>query len=108
MPKTSRNKPARSLYSIHPGVAMMQQWVQELPQKTGRSLEEWVRFIKRSGPATEKERRDWLKKEHGLGTNTAWWLAERAEADGLASAEDDPETYLQAAEAYVEAMFAGG
>jgi hypothetical protein len=108
MPQTSKKKPAKSLYSVHPGVAMMQQWIQELPQKTGKSLEEWVRFINASGPATEKERREWLKTEHGLGTNTAWWLAERADTGRQGSWDDDPETYLAAAEEYVEAMFAGG
>jgi hypothetical protein len=87
---------------------MVQQWIKDLPQKTGRSLEDWLRLVKQSGPATEKERREWLKKEYGLGTNTAWWLAERAGGDGRATADDDPALYLQAAEEFVEAMFAGG
>ena len=30
----------------------------------------------------EKERRDWLKAEHRLGTNTAWWIAERSVGKG--------------------------
>jgi hypothetical protein len=95
----------RNLYSVHPGVAMVQKWMEELPAKTGKSLDEWLKFIKKHGPKTEKERRDWLKQEHGLGTNSAWWLAERAEGKG---AEDsDPDAYLKAAEEYVEKMFAG-
>ncbi|MFS8086358.1 MAG: DUF4287 domain-containing protein [Acidobacteriota bacterium] len=36
-----------------------------MKQKTGRSLEEWLRFIKKEGPPTEQERRDWLKLNHG-------------------------------------------
>jgi hypothetical protein len=105
MPRPAK-KPARtSLYSVHPGVAMVQKWIAELPQKTGRSLDDWIQLIKQSGPPTEKERRDWLKKEYGLGTNSAWWLAERA--DGKGTEEDDPETYLISAERNVEAMFAG-
>lgn len=48
----------------------------------------------------------WLKTEHGLGTNTAWWLAERA--DGKGEESGDPEAYLKAAEQYVEDMFSGG
>jgi Domain of unknown function (DUF5655)/Domain of unknown function (DUF4287) len=103
MPKTSRK--AESLYSVHPGVAMVQKWVTELPQKTGRSLEQWIKLIKKSGPRTEKERREWLKTEHGMGTNSAWWIAERAE--GKTSELDDPDAYLKAAAGYVEAMFAG-
>jgi len=84
---------------------MTQKWVADLPPKTGRTLEEWVRLVKESGPATEKERRDWLKEKHKLGTNTAWWIAERAEGKELESS--DPEAYLNAAEEYVEAMFGG-
>lgn len=101
-------KPARgkSLYSVHPGVAMTQKWVAELKGKTGRSLEEWLALIKKEGPATEAERRDWLKKKHGLGTNSAWWLAERSVGKG--GEVDSEEAYLHAAETYVDEMFAGG
>lgn len=94
-----------SLYSVHPSVAMVQKWVETLPAKTGRSLDEWLAFIQREGPPTEKERRAWLKNDHRLGTNTAWWLAERAAGKGLE--DSDPELYLQAAEKYVQEMFAG-
>ena len=96
---------AKSIYGVHPGVAMVQKAIQDLPAKTGRSLEEWIKFIKKSGPKTEKERREWLKSEHGLGTNYAWWLAERAEGKG--EEDGDPEAYLRAAEGYVERMFTG-
>ncbi len=96
----------KSIYSVHPGVLMTQKWVAELKQKTGRSLDEWLRFVKKSGPKTEPERRGWLKQEHGMGTNSAWWIAEHAEGKGTES--DDPETYLAAAEGYVEQMFSGG
>jgi hypothetical protein len=98
-------KSAPSLYSVHPGVAMVQDWVAGLPAKTGRSLEEWIELVQKSGPPGEKDRRDWLKKEHGLGTNGAWWIAERAEGKGLE--DGDPVAYLKAAEEYVAAMFAG-
>jgi hypothetical protein len=84
---------------------MMQKWIRDLPEKTGRSLEEWIEFTRKSGPATEKERREWLKAEHRLGTNSARCIAERA--DGKGTEEDTPEGYLQAAEQYVEAMFLG-
>jgi hypothetical protein len=96
---------AESPYDVHPGVAMVRDWIDKLPEKTGRSLEQWLRLIKESGPPTEKERREWLKKEYQLGTNSAWWLAERAEGKGTEDA--DPEAYLRAAIGYVEAMYAG-
>lgn len=84
---------------------MTQNWVATLREKTGRSLEEWLRFIQESGLETEKERRDWLKNEHKLGTNSAWWLAERSVGKG--GEEDTPEAYLAQALMYVDEMFAG-
>jgi hypothetical protein len=96
--------PRKRLYSPHPSIAMAQKWVAELPAKTGRSLDEWLRFIVKEGPATEPERRAWLKEGHGLGSNAAWWLAERSFGKGLE--DSDPALYLQAAERYVEEMFA--
>ncbi len=94
----------KTLYSVHPSVAMIQKWIAELPQKTGKTLDEWMDFIRKKGPANEKARRQWLKDQSGLGTNTAWWLAERASGNTF---EEDAKTYLQAAGQYVEAMFAG-
>lgn len=95
----------KSLYSVHPGVLMVQKWIETLPQKTGHSMEEWLEIVKKEGPPTEKERRAWLKETYKLGTNTAWWLAERA--DGKGWEEDTPEGYLRQADIYVEEMFAG-
>ena len=94
-----------SSYSVHPGVAMVQKWMKELPEKTGRSLEEWLALTQRFGPPTEKERREWLKKEHKLGTNSAVWIAERLE--GKSTEEDSPEVYLKTAAEWVEAQYAG-
>lgn len=94
----------KSLFGVHPGVAMVTKWIDDLPTNTGRSLEEWLKLIHRDAPALEKNRRDWLKEEHGLGTNTAWWLAERSVGKG--GEEDTPEGYLRQAEVYVKEMFA--
>jgi hypothetical protein len=96
----------KSIYSVHPGVFMTQKWITELKQKTGRSLEEWVANIEKSGPKGEKERRAWLKEKHGLGTNVAMGLAERAEGKGKEMG--DPDLYLASAERDVENMFSGG
>lgn len=95
----------KSPYSVHPSIAMVQSWVVSLPQKTGRSLDEWIRLVKKEGPSLEQDRRDWLKANYGLGTNTAWWIAERAIGRSLES--EDPKAYLRAAEGYVAGMFAG-
>ena len=106
MPRTATVPRKKSIYGVHPGVLMTQKWIGELKQKTGRTLEEWLAHIKKAGPKDEKERRAWLKEKHGLGTNTAWWLAERADGKGVESG--DPDLYLESAERDVEKMFSGG
>src|SRR6267142_4550798 len=105
MPKTATMPAKKSIYGVHPGVLMTQKLIAELKQKTGRTLAEWLRLIKKEGPPTEKELRDWLKSKFGLGTNSAWWLAERSFGKG--EELSDPDHYLRAAEEYVEEMFSG-
>jgi len=94
----------QALYDVHPGVAMVQKWVDELKSKTGRSLEEWLTLVKTQGPKDEKSRREWLKTKHKLGTNSAWWIAERADGKGE---DDSPEAYLESAARYVKEQYAG-
>ena len=96
---------ASSPYSVHPGVAQTQKWIKDLPAKTGLSLEEWLELTRKSSARTEQERRDWLKKEHNLGTNSAAWIAGRLE--GKNKEEDSPEAYLKTAAEWVEAQYAG-
>jgi len=95
----------KSIYGVHPGVLATQKWIGELKQKTGRSLDEWIKFIKKEGPPTEAARRDWLKQQHGLGTNSAGWLAERSVGKG--DELGDAASYLKAAEKYVAEMYSG-
>jgi hypothetical protein len=97
----------RPLYDVHPSVKMIEDWVAQLKAKTGRSVQGWVAHIRGKGPRDEAARRDWLKGEHGLGTNAAWWLAERAREDGTGGEEDTPEGYLKAAPAYVDGQYSG-
>jgi uncharacterized protein DUF5655 len=97
-----------NLYSVHPGVAMMQKWIAELKVKTGCSLKEWIKHILVMGPKDEMECRLWLKEKHNLGTNSAWWLTEKALGSSLGMADDSPESYLAACPGYVDAMYAGG
>jgi hypothetical protein len=94
-----------TIYSVHPSVAYTRRILDNLPDKTGRSLEEWIRLIEESGPEGEKERREWLKSEHGIGGTTAWLIAELSMGKGAEST--DPNAYLEAATEYVEAMYAG-
>jgi hypothetical protein len=68
-------------------------------------MEEWLALVKKEGPKDEKSRREWLKTKHKMGTNSAWWIAERAEGKG--ALEDTPEAYLKTAVLYVEDQYAG-
>jgi len=96
---------SESPYGVHPGVLMVQKWVGELKEKTGRSLEEWIALAKKEGPKEDKARREWLKTKHKMGTNSAWWISERV--DGKGGEEDSPEAYLKAAVVYVDEQYAG-
>jgi len=92
-------------YSVHPGVQMMVDWVAALKAKTGRDLEQWLKFIRAQGPATEKAAREWLKTALKLGSNTAWWLAERAHNVAPRGWDWDPKAYLKQAIAFVDAQY---
>lgn len=104
MPKTAAAK-SNPTYDVHPGVAMVQKWVAELKPKTGRTLEEWIALVIDEGPEDHSARRKWLTSKHNLGSNSAWWIADRAE--GKSTEEDTPEGYLAAAPKYVDAQYAG-
>ncbi len=91
-------------FDVHPGVAMAQSIIAAMKEKTGRPLEDWLELVGKDGPATEKERREWLKAKHGLGTNYAGFIAEASVGKGEAYS---PEGYLRLAGQYVENLFAG-
>jgi len=50
-----------------------------LPAKTGRSFEEWVRLARTEGPEGRRGKEAWLKREHDLGGATAMFIASEAE-----------------------------
>jgi hypothetical protein len=96
---------SKSGYDVHPSLTMVQNVIANMKEKTGRTLEEWVKFVNASGPKKEEDRRDWLKKVHGLGTNYSWWIAERSVGKG--EEDTDPKAYLKTAEQWVDAMYSG-
>jgi hypothetical protein len=59
---------SKTLYSVHPGVAMAENWVRELKVKAGRSLEEWIVLARKEGLNGDKAWRAWLKTKHNLRT----------------------------------------
>ena len=52
--------PTESMKKIHGMIA-------NLPEKTGRTLDQWIRLVAKSSASTDAERVAWLKREHGLG-----------------------------------------
>ena len=92
-------------YDPHPSVRLVQSVIAGMKQKTGRSIDEWVRLSKNDGPAGQKELTAWLKREHGLGANYASWIADRAA--GKSDATEDAGEYLKHAQDYVDSMYAG-
>jgi hypothetical protein len=86
-------------------VSYAQAIINNLPKTTGKALDEWMALVKKSGPAGEKERREWLKKNYKLGGTTAWMIVDRVEGKG--DDDTDPEAYLKSAVRFVETMYAG-
>ena len=99
---TAKEAKSKSLYDVHPGVAMVQKWIAEMKQKTGRSLEEWIALAKKEGPKEEKARREWLRAKHKLGTNSAGGFPSVSKG----RARRSPEAYLKTAAVYVEEQYA--
>lgn len=61
---------------------MMRAVVANLPEKTGKTLEQWVAILRKSGPAERKEQVAWLKSAHGLGHVTAQVIVANAAGEG--------------------------
>jgi len=93
-----------SPYSVHPAVSYCQAIVDNMPEKTGKSLDQWLTLAKKKKFESEKDCREWLKKEHKLGGTTAGLIAEvwNGRGEDLLSAEN----YLSSAAQYVEDMYA--
>jgi effector-binding domain-containing protein len=103
MSETSAHK--NWTYDPHPSLRKAQSAIAGMEEKTGRSLEEWLRLVKKEAPAGEKEQAAWLKKEHGLGPNYASWIVARA--NGTTEIGEDSDEYVRRAKDYVENMYAG-
>lgn len=99
-----RKAVASSIYSPHPSIQYALNVLAAMAKKTGKNYEEWIRIVQKSGPNTEEARRQWLKEKHGLGTNTAHWIAEMSVGKGRDAIDAD--LYLAAAPKFVEEMYA--
>lgn len=77
---------------------MHERILSNLLEKTGRDAGTWLALIRDAGPASRRDRTNWLKAEHGLGHGTATTLACEADGNGwgtdgdlLAALFADPE-----------------
>jgi predicted transport protein len=71
-----------------------------MPEKTGKTFEEWVKIARAGGPSTAKECYAWLKKEYGLPHLSAQIVADKVSGQGRYEAYEN-------SEALVDAMYAG-
>ena len=81
--------------------AAMDGVVDNMKERTGRSLEEWVALVQESGPdpLDQKAVRAWLRDEHGVLLNTQWAIAMvAAERAGWR---------LPTADEYTDALYSG-
>jgi hypothetical protein len=99
--------PSSRQYSVHPASVMTQEWLVALPQRTGRTIQEWTAIAQSSGLKEKKELAKWLKEEFSFGTNQALWVAEFAlgEEDSIAMSTD--EGYMRAAERWIDEQYSG-
>ena len=80
---------------------MLESLARNLPNRTGKTLEQWARLVKTKGPKTTRERVAWLRKHHSLGGPTAAVIVAKAEGQDLAAP-------YEAGDQLVESMFSGG
>jgi Domain of unknown function (DUF5655)/Domain of unknown function (DUF4287) len=95
MPATRK----QSLYSPHPSLEMEKGYETRLLERTGKTMAQWAEIVRKEGPPTAKEQREWLKTQHGFTTNYAWFVVE--EVEGNRVFDYNPE-------ALVEELFSGG
>ena len=79
---------------------MLEALARNLPNRTGKSLEQWASLVKTKGPKTTRECITWLRTHHSLGGPTAAVIVAKAEGQDLVAS-------YEAADELVEAMFSG-
>lgn len=80
---------------------MMAAVTESMKKRTGRTIEQWVALVKKSGvdPLDQNAVRKWLKSEHDLPQNSRWAIADAA---ARAAGWKRPDV-----EQYIDSQFAG-
>lgn len=64
--------------------------IRNLPEKTGRSIEEWAELVRAEAPdGKRKDRVAWLQSEHGLGHTQASMIVDWVERPEVFEEQDD-------------------
>jgi hypothetical protein len=89
----------KSPYSPHPSIAHWQAMLESLPERTGKTMDEWQALLRKSGVESVAERRKWLQEKHGLGLSTIGLILDEAD-------NKSPAPYLKP-EDLVDQIFSG-
>jgi len=96
MSVAAKKAPAKeSIYSLHPSFAMEETSKKNLQERTGKSMEQWAQIVRKKGPKTAAERREWLKKEHRITTNYAWWIVQVADGTYVGAEDYNPDKLVE-------------
>ena len=95
----------KTAYAVHPAIEYANTIIRNIPEKTGRSVDEWAALIRAHDSDDPRALRAWLKSAHGIGMTTGSILVDLAL--GEAAENVDPQAYLAAAPTYIDAMYAG-
>lgn len=60
----------------------IQGMIANLPEKTGKTLAQWIRIAAKAPVASDADRAAWLEKEHGLGHFQARLVVSEAKKAG--------------------------
>lgn len=89
---------------VHPAIVHAQAMLNNVPDRTGKSLSEWTSIIQRAGLSEGRGVINFLKTEYGLGRPTGMVIASYA----LDNKDDfDPDVYLAHAPKIIEAQYVG-
>jgi len=66
-----------------------------LPARTGKTVDEWIRIVQREGPPLPKDRIAWLREAHNLGSVTAKIITDQASGGRWARAYENADTLVE-------------
>lgn len=70
--------------------------IKNLPERTGKSIDEWMRLVAGKAPQARKARIQWLREHHELGGPTAAVIAAACAGSSVSDAYDDQEGLIDA------------